>query len=99
MAKIPADVQKFFEEQQRQQRFYEKAAMAQRNLRQATSTLNDAFGKLSQRGILMNETEAVSEELLQSSQTFLIRVEPWWKYWLYCRCIPPWWFESCQFWK
>jgi hypothetical protein len=99
MATIPPEVQKFFDDQRRHQRFYEQAAQTQKTLRQTTSTLGDAFGRLVQRGMVVSETEAVSEELLQSSRAFLITTEPWWKYWLCCRCLPPWWFEACGFWR
>lgn len=85
MNKLPPDVARFFDEQKKEQQFFEKSALAQKNLRMTTITMYDAMDKLAQRGVAVQIVEDASDELLQSSREFLIKTEPWWK------CCPSWW--------
>ncbi len=92
---LPPEIMRFFDEQKREQKFFEHAAVAQKNLRLTTVTLYDAMDKLGQRGVSIDMNEAASEQLMQSSHAFVKQTEPaWWRYWVFCKCIPEWWCTS-----
>lgn len=94
-SKLPPAVAQYFEEKQQEQRFYEKTALVQKNLRQTSIIMTEAMDKLSYRGNTIQDVEDASEELLESSELFMAKVSPGpiWKRICCCCChyIPKWW--------
>ena len=94
MDKIPPEVQEFFVQQQRDQRFFETTALAKKNLRQTTATALGVLDKLHQRGVQLETTQEVAETLETSSRVFLLQMpRPLWKRLMFCECLPQWWFK------
>lgn len=66
--------------------------MLKKKLFEIKSMLYDIIIKLNERGIDLYNLEKKSEDLLESSEAFVVKTLPW-----YHRLRPPaWWFRSCN---
>lgn len=93
---IPSHVLQYMDEQRREQRAFNSLALVKGNLRDTTKTALNALDKLHQRGVQLNMAEDLGEELVHSSNIFLLEARPWWKRILFCQCLPDWWFDACK---
>ena len=64
------------------------------NLSETTDLLHRSLIKLSKRGFALDRLETDSENLLQSSNSFINYFDPWYKrIWKSVFCCPSWWFR------
>ena len=68
------------------------------NLRDTTDIMHKSLIKMSERGMSIDEIQNKSEELLDSSNQFIMFFDPWyiriWKN-VSC-CYRPWWFQCSE---
>lgn len=90
----PPEVRRYFEQQKREQQVYVNTAHIKKNLRETTIVAINAMDKLIQRGTQLEMVEEEAEQLQQTSKLFLVDTLPWWKFYLFCNCLPTWWCKS-----
>jgi len=93
---LPPEVERFFAEERRKQQTNNLIAQTQRNLKETKIALHSILEKTSQRGIVLDQREEQSEELLDSSDLFYIATMPGWKRFLYEMKMPWWWCSCCR---
>ena len=88
---FPPEVERFFAQERLKQTYI---ATAQKNLRETTVVMHHIIEKVGQRGVVVEECETQSEELLESSEAFYMANLPAWKRWMYT-LKAPWWWKKC----
>lgn len=92
---FPPDVERYFAEERAKQ---QNIAKTQKNLKETTVMLHNIIEKVNQRGVVVQECETQSEDLLDSSEEFYLAHLPGWKRFIYT-WKAPWWvpgFCSCS---
>lgn len=90
MSQLPPEIARFFEQQKREQRFFETSALVKKNVRQTTMAAIGVLDKLHQRGTQLETTEEMATALESSSREFLKESTPGWRRG-FLSCIPAWW--------
>lgn len=55
-----------------------------------TESVQELFHKYLDRGLTVEDLEAKSQDLSESSQVFIVKILPWYRR---CRCRCWWWFR------
>lgn len=92
---LPPEIERFFAEERRKQNAYATIAQTQRNLKETAVTMQHIMEKTSHRGVVLEEREEQSEELLESSGAFYVATMPGWKRFIY-EIKMPWWWCCCK---
>jgi hypothetical protein len=90
MSRLPPEIEHFFNQQKREQRFFETTALVKKNVRQTTIAAIGVLDRLHQRGTQIEATEEMAATLETSSREFLKESTPWWRKG-FLSCIPAWW--------
>ena len=89
---FPPEVERYFAQERAKQTHI---ANAQKNLKDTTVIMHNIIEKTQQRGVVVEECETQSEDLLDSSESFYVANLPGWKRWVYTYKAP-WWFSFCS---
>lgn len=87
---FPPEVERFFAQERAKQTHI---ATTQKNLKDTALIMHNLMDKTVQRGVVIEDCETQSEELLGSSEAFYLANLPAWKRWIYTYKAP--WWLSC----